>query len=133
MASEDGGAGPENAGLDGAELKARLAALSHKLAEADRAGAQASAGTPDAGSTSRALSQGMRAMGEFVGAVAVSAAIGWQLDEWTGAAPAFLVVFLALGTAAGFWGIYRMSAGLSPRPHRAGRMKRPDPAKAGDE
>ena len=98
---------------DDAELRARLATLSQKLAETGRAPEKAATETPVDGSTSRAMSQGMRALGEFVGAVGVSAAIGWQLDSWLNTAPALLLVFLALGTAAGFWNIYRMSAGPS--------------------
>ncbi len=101
------------AGDDDAELKARLAALSQKLAEAEQAPAKAADDKPVDGSTSRAMSQGMKALGEFVGAVGVSAAIGWQLDSWLATSPALLLVFLALGTAAGFWNIYRMSAGPS--------------------
>ena len=96
---------------DDAELKARLAALSQNLAENGQAPGKAATQAPLDGSTSRAMSQGMRALGEFVGAVGVSAAIGWQLDSWLNTAPALLLVFLALGTVAGFWNIYRMSAG----------------------
>jgi len=101
------------AGDDDAELKARLAALTQKLAEADRPPEKPAGGGPDEGLTGRAMSQGMKALGEFVGAVAVSAAIGWQLDSWLNTSPALLLVFLGLGTAAGFWNIYRMSAGPS--------------------
>ena len=100
---------------DDAELRARLATFSQKLAETGRAPEKAAAETAVDGSTSRAMSQGMRALGEFVGAVGVSAAIGWQLDSWLNTAPALLLVFLALGTVAGFWNIYRMSAGPSAR------------------
>ncbi len=96
---------------DDAELKARLAALSQKLAESGQAPEKAAVETPLDGSTGRAMSQGMRALGEFVGAVGVSAVMGWQLDSWLNTTPALLLIFLALGTVAGFWNIYRMSAG----------------------
>ncbi|HRY02536.1 MAG TPA: AtpZ/AtpI family protein [Beijerinckiaceae bacterium] len=103
------------AGEDDAELKARLAALSRKLAETGQAPEKSADETPLDGATGRAMSQGMKAMGEFVGAIGVSAVIGWKLDDWLGTAPALLLVFLALGTVAGFWNIYRMSAGPSAR------------------
>ncbi|MFT4096831.1 MAG: AtpZ/AtpI family protein [Rhodoblastus sp.] len=109
------------AGDDDAELKARLAALSQKLAEADQAPEKPADVQPLDGSTSRAMSQGMRALGEFVGAVGVGAAIGWQLDSWLNTAPALLLVFLALGTVAGFWNIYRMAAGPSARSDGLGK------------
>lgn len=105
---------------DDAELKARLAALSRKLAEAGQAPEKPADEQSPEGSTGRAMSQGMRALGEFVGAIAVSAAIGWQLDTWLNTAPALLLIFLALGTVAGFWNIYRMSAGPSARGGRGG-------------
>lgn len=103
------------AGDDDAELKARLAALTQKLAEADQAPEKPADVQPLDGATGRAMNQGMKALGEFVGAVGVSAVIGWQLDAWLNTAPALLLIFLALGTVAGFWNIYRMAAGPSAR------------------
>lgn len=91
-----------------ADLKARLDALSGKLAgekPADTDGER-----PADGAMGQAMSQGMRAMGEFVGAIGVSALIGWQLDEWFHSSPAALLVFLALGTAAGFYNVYRVAS-----------------------
>ncbi|HMN73134.1 MAG TPA: AtpZ/AtpI family protein [Rhodoblastus sp.] len=109
---------------DDAELKARLAALSQKLAESGQAAGKPAEDQPLDGATGRAMSQGMRALGEFVGAVAVGAAIGWKLDDWFGTGPALLLVFLALGTAAGFWNIYRMSAGPTARGGSGGNGKK---------
>lgn len=97
-------------GKDDAELRARLSALSDKLAEAERPSGKSSGEAPTDRVMGQALSQGMRAMGEFVGAVGVSALIGWQLDEWLHSSPAALLVFLALGTAAGFYNVYRLAA-----------------------
>lgn len=108
---------------DDAELKARLAALSKKLAGSGRPAETPAEDAPIDGATGRAMSQGMKALGEFVGAVAVSAVIGWKLDDWLGSAPAFLLIFLGLGTAAGFWNIYRMSTGAT-RPGRGGNGKK---------
>lgn len=105
-------------GKDDAELRARLSGLSDKLAEAERPSGKSSGEAPTDRVMGQALSQGMRAMGEFVGAVGVGAVIGWQLDVWFGTDPALLLIFLALVTAAGFWNVYRMSAGPT-----AGRKK----------
>jgi ATP synthase protein I len=58
---------------------------------------------------SRALSVGLNAFSEFVGAVVAGGLIGWQADEWLGSKPWLMVVFLGLGVAAGFWNIYRLA------------------------
>jgi ATP synthase protein I len=103
-----------------AELKARLEALSGRLSSGG-APAGPDGDKPADGAMGQAMGQGMRAMGEFVGAIVVSAVIGWQLDEWVGSGPAFLLGFLVLGTAAGFWNVYRMAAkptGIDRRPRR---------------
>jgi ATP synthase protein I len=60
------------------------------------------------------MSLGFRVMTEFVAAVVVGALIGWQVDTWTGAwtgikVPIFLLLFLGLGTAAGFMNVYRIA------------------------
>lgn len=91
-----------------AELRARLDALGKRLS-GDAPGTS-DAERPADGAMGQAMSQGMRAMGEFVGAVGVSAVIGWQIDEWIGSSPALLLIFLALGTAAGFYNVYRIAA-----------------------
>ena len=61
------------------------------------------------GNIGNAMSLGFRVMSEFVAAVAVGAVIGWQFDRWFGTSPLLLIVFLALGTAAGFWTVYRLA------------------------
>ncbi len=97
------------------EMAARLEKLSGALenarqtAGADKArrdGAQASAE-----GTGRAMSLAFRVMSEFVAGVVVGCLLGWQLDEWLSTTPLFLIVFLALGTAAGFWNVYRLAMG----------------------
>lgn len=96
-------------------LRERLDRLSSALdAQKDaKAGASAEQETaaPAAGSLGAAMSLGFRVLSEFVAAVVVGALIGWQIDAWTGVAPAFLLVFLLLGTAAGFWNVYRIAVG----------------------
>jgi ATP synthase protein I len=95
-----------------AELEARLAKLSAALRardareEAERAPRSAS----KAGAFARAISAGLNVFSEFVGAVIVGGVIGWAIDAWAGTKPWGLVLFMALGTAAGFWNIYRMAA-----------------------
>jgi len=55
------------------------------------------------------MSLGFRVLSEFVAAVVVGAFIGWQLDTWLRTSPAFLLIFLLFGTAAGFWNVYRIA------------------------
>jgi len=53
---------------------------------------------------------------ELVAGVAVGGAIGWALDHWLHTSPLFLIVFFLLGTAGGFWNVFRgaraMNAGI---------------------
>ena len=117
-----GGAGKGDArpGKSDAELKARMDALSDRL---QRAGAPETADgdRPADGAMGQAMGQGMRAMGEFVGAVGVSALIGWQIDEWLNTTPFLLLIFLALGTVAGFWNVYRIAARPTSGPRSGSR------------
>jgi len=94
-------------------LQARLGKLSAAL-EAQQKEAQAHDPGPQvmdqAGqSVGSAMSLGFRVLSEFVAAIVVGALIGWQLDNWIGTAPILLILFLVLGTAAGFWNIYRIA------------------------
>jgi ATP synthase protein I len=92
-------------------LKARLDALSAALDAQGRGAAAQSepAAVDEANSLGGAMSLGFRVMTEFAAAVVVGALIGWQIDVWTKTTPIFLIVFLALGTAAGFWNVYRIA------------------------
>jgi ATP synthase protein I len=91
-------------------LEARLKRLSASL-DAQSSGsdesADRSAGDKSLGG---AMSLGFRVMSEFVAGVAVGALIGWQLDSWFKTTPILLIVFLTLGTAAGFWNVYRIAS-----------------------
>ena len=51
----------------------------------------------------------VRVLSEFVAAVIVGAVIGWGIDRVAGTSPAFLIVFLLMGAAAGFWNVYRIA------------------------
>lgn len=90
------------------DMKARLARLSQDLgARAKPPSAEAPLQGP--GNVGSAMSLGFRVMSEFVAAVAVSALIGWQVDKWLGTSPLLLIIFLMLGTAAGFWTVYKLA------------------------
>ena len=91
------------------EMRARLAKLSKDLGDrgsAKRSGVEPVKGPDNIGS---AMSLGFRVMSEFVAAVAVGGLIGWQADKWIGTSPLLLILFLLLGTAAGFWTVYKLA------------------------
>ncbi|MGB6324698.1 MAG: AtpZ/AtpI family protein [Methylocella sp.] len=98
-------------------LRARLDKLSIALDSQQRnarksSGAsglgQDSAG-PFPGSMGNAISLAFRVLSEFVAAVIVGAFIGWWVDRVSGTTPAFLITFLLMGAAAGFWNVYRIA------------------------
>ena len=95
-------------------LRARLNTLSSALDaqnEADKA-AEAAKREPVRilpGSIGNAMSFAVRVLSEFVAAVLVGAVIGWWIDRAAGTSPAFLIVFLLMGAAAGFWNVYRIA------------------------
>ena len=93
------------------DMRDRLAKLSKDL-EARQAtpGAKPDAGYAGPNSIGSAMSTGFRVMSEFVAAVAVGGLIGWQCDRWFGTSPILLILFLIMGTAAGFWTVYRIAA-----------------------
>jgi ATP synthase protein I len=92
------------------DLKARLEALSNALKGAAQGESEASVTR-----TGQAMSLGFRVLAEFVAGVIVGGFIGWQTDIWLGTTPFGLIVFLALGTAAGFWNVYKLAATTTPR------------------
>ena len=55
-----------------------------------------------------ALGIGLRVGMELVCALVVAVGIGWALDRWLGTRPAFLVVFVLLGGAAGMMNVWRL-------------------------
>ncbi len=96
---------------ESAALRSRLDRLSADL-DANR-DLSAGNGEKDLGlsasSFGGAMNLGFRVLAEFVSAVVVGALLGWQLDKWFGTSPLFLLVLLLLGTAAGFWNVYRIA------------------------
>jgi ATP synthase protein I len=111
---------PENAEREDAALRERLEKLSDDI-EAQRHPLQA---TPEdavadlAGKgAGQAMNLGFRVLTEFVSAIIVGGIIGWLLDRGLATSPAFLIVFLMLGAAAGFWNVYRIAV---PRKRNGG-------------
>ena len=90
---------------DDAALRARLDRLSSSLDTQGGEPAKASDNTSVGG----AMSLGFRVLTEFVAGIVVGALIGWQLDKWLRTSPILLILFLTLGTAAGFWNVYRIA------------------------
>ncbi len=94
-------------------LKARLEKLSGALQthrhQADEQKAKNEAAGPT-GETGKALSLGFRVLSEFVAGVLAGGVIGWLLDQWLSTSPLFLLIFGALGTAAGFMNVYRIAS-----------------------
>ena len=90
-------------------LRARLAALDRSL-EANKGDAPERRAAADDKTLASAMGLGARVLTEFVAGTAVGALIGWQLDKWFHTSPILLIVFLAFGTAAGFWNVYRIAA-----------------------
>ena len=102
-------ADPQGGGADDdAAMRARLKDLSGAL-DGHRKGAetrQPTGGFSSPNGMGQAMSLGFRVMSEFVAAVVVG---GLAIDRWLGTSPGALIVFLALGTAAGFWNVYRIA------------------------
>jgi ATP synthase protein I len=112
MTQNVGGETPEDPGD-------RFARLTRDLEARKQAGTAGSASSgPLAGpaGVGSAMSLGFRVMSEFVAAVAVGAVIGWAADRWLGTSPFLLILFIALGTAAGFWTVYRLATNTSGVP-----------------
>jgi ATP synthase protein I len=102
---------------EGRDLKARLEKLSNALNDkrGDLQGAARGENEASVTRTGQAMSLGFRVLAEFVAGVVVGGFIGWQTDVWLGTTPFGLVVFLALGTVAGFWNVYKLAATTTSR------------------
>jgi ATP synthase protein I len=100
------------------ELNQRLEALTADLNALHKGKESDERNEAHAQSTGQAMSLGFRVLAEFVSGILVGGLIGWQIDVWFNTTPAGLIVFLALGTAAGMWNVYRLAAGPSVRSDR---------------
>ena len=89
-----------------------LKALGERLNRAKRTPQQGVPRARDGGQDQSALGVGFRIGLEFVVAVAVGGALGWQIDRWLGTKPWGLLAFLLLGIGAGMMSVYRVIAGL---------------------
>ncbi len=95
------------------DLQARLKKLSSGIAaqkEELKTGSAKVTAPVRADGIGAAYSLAMRVMAEFVAGVIVGALLGWQLDKWLNTSPWLLIIFLLLGTVAGFWNVYRIAA-----------------------
>ena len=103
---------------DDAAQRARLKELSSALDSHRKASPPRSepAGIPSPSGLAQAVNLGFRVMSEFVASIVVGAVIGWAIDRWLGSSPAALILFIALGTAAGFWSVYRIAVKPSGGP-----------------
>jgi ATP synthase protein I len=103
------------------DLRKRLERLSGSIdlkvssaAESERKDAEQSA---IGGTTGKAIGLGFRMLADLIAGVLVGLLIGWQLDLWSGLSPLFLIIFLILGMAAGFWSMMK-SVGAQPQTGR---------------
>lgn len=113
--SDDGSSrdqgGPPYSSPD-AELAARLKRLERRLEET---GPRGSARDPGAGAGgSSPIGAAIRYSAEFAGGPIVGAGLGFALDKGLGVSPWGMVVFLALGFAAGVYNVLRSSGFLRP-------------------
>lgn len=67
------------------------------------------------GTQTSALGVGLRVGVEMVSALVVSTGLGWWLDRWLHSSPAFLVIFVLLGGAAGVANVWRVLTPKAPR------------------
>jgi ATP synthase protein I len=97
-----------------AELTARLEALKKSLAEDRADSAHVATNEMRAGdkTTSGGIATGTRVVGDLVGGVLVGGGIGYFLDGYFATSPWLLLLFLVLGTAAGFRNVYQL--GMRP-------------------
>ncbi len=89
-------------------------ALERKQSEDDTTKRRDDLTAGSASETGKAMALGFRIISELVAGVVVGALLGWQIDEWSGTRPLFLIVFLMLGTAAGFWNMIKLGLGKTP-------------------
>ncbi|MCX5614476.1 AtpZ/AtpI family protein [Bombella saccharophila] len=74
-----------------------------------------------------ALGMAFRIASDLIAGVVVGLGIGYELDQWTGRKPVFMIVFTMLGMAAGFrnvWRIVNVSDVPATGAHKNGRDQR---------
>jgi ATP synthase protein I len=110
--------GPDNRD---AELKARLDKLSGAIkAETQHVADErnASRSTQPAVGFGKAMGTGFRVASELMAGVLVGGFIGWWIDHWAGTKPIAFLVMILVGTAAGFWNVYKIAARPTAAPEK---------------
>ena len=97
------------------ETRARLKDLDRRLSQAS------SRHAPPAERDNRGTAMGLafRLAVELVAGLVVGGGIGWLLDYWLGTLPIFMLIFFALGTAAGILNVIRTAKQIQVKPDPA--------------
>ncbi len=101
--------GPKDPIAEAEQLRLRLEALKAGIGDAHAAEGDRNKARSDPTSNGGALGMGLRAGSELVSGVLVGCGIGYLIDRQAGTSPLFLIIFLMMGMAAGFWNVYRMA------------------------
>jgi ATP synthase protein I len=92
------------------DLEARLGRLRER-AGLEKEGKEEPGGKPTAPTSAMGLA--LRAGVELAAGLAVGGALGWFLDGWLGTRPFLMLLFFALGAAAGLLNVYRMARAMN--------------------
>ncbi len=92
------------------DLEARLDKLRERTG-LNEDGGKSEGGEPTTPST--ATGQAFRVGVELAAGLAVGGAIGWFLDGWLGTRPFLMLLFFALGAAAGLLNVFRMARAMN--------------------
>jgi ATP synthase protein I len=114
MAGAENQSGRKSSGRDTHDIRRRLDALEGKLATAQ--GRRPQTSDNDQEGRGKAMGQALRLATELVAGVAVGGLIGWALDQLFDTAPFLMVVFLALGGAAGIMNVVRTAKAMQGEP-----------------
>ena len=88
---------------DRARLKRRLSELDDKIEDVQ----ERHTPRPEPAARGKAVGYGLRIAVDLIAAVFVGGFIGWWIDKWAGTKPVFLLIFGALGVAAGCMNVMR--------------------------
>lgn len=94
------------------DLRRRLDALKAELGTAQHEETE-KANQAGGGRDSGAIGKGLRAGSELLAGVLVGGGIGYFIDSHTGFSPVFLIAFVLIGMAAGFWNVYRLTVPMA--------------------
>ena len=119
MAGADKPSDRQRGGRDQDGIRRRLDTLGERLKEVQAQNAPLPQPEPKA--RGEALGYAVRLGVELVAGVAVGGFIGWALDRWLATAPFLMVVFLALGAAAGILNVIRAAKAMQAKAPPAGK------------